>query len=248
MNTAMVLILTDNIQMLGEFRTRAFHHRQTHFHYAFSPENQQAEEFIRRGCFPLSVTQDLEQILRDYSKVISIHSKQVFPAKLVNSLPCYNLHPGLNPFNRGWSPQVFSILNALPLGATLHEMVEKVDAGPIIDQIEVKVESWDTSKTAYDKVILAECELLERHLGAILSSSYSTFSPHKKGNFNTLASFEALMPLDLDQPTTYRDCINHLRALSHPPYWNAYFTDAQGNKVFLRIETRAEDKKVNGMQ
>jgi methionyl-tRNA formyltransferase len=159
MNAPVLLVLTDNLQMQGEFRTRAAHHRHTHFHYAFSPENEQAEEFIRRDCFPLSVHKDLEQILRDYTKVLSIHSKQVFPAKLVNTLPCINLHPGLNPYNRGWSPQVFSILNKLPLGATLHEMVEKVDAGPIIDQIEVKVESWDTSETAYAKVIAAECQL-----------------------------------------------------------------------------------------
>jgi len=128
------------------------------------------------------------------------------------------------------------------LGATLHEMVEKVDAGPIIDQIEVKVESWDTSQTAYDKVILAECELLERHLGAILSQTYSTHQPSKKGNFNTRASFEALMPLDLDQPTTYRDCIDHLRALSHPPYWNAYFLDGNGSKVYVQINLRQELK------
>jgi methionyl-tRNA formyltransferase len=242
MNAPVLLVLTDNLQMLGEFRTRAVHHRHTHFHYAFSPENRQAEEFIRRGCFPLCVHKDLEQILRDYTKVISIHSKQVFPAKLVKTLPCYNLHPGLNPYNRGWSPQVFSILNALPLGATLHEMVEKVDAGPIIDQIEVKVESWDTSKTAYDKVIKAECELLEKHLGAILSSNYSTTLPHMRGNFNTLARFESLMPLDLEEKTTIGECIDRLRALSHPPYWNAYFRDKDGRKVFLRIETFKDDK------
>ncbi|MBM3170500.1 MAG: dTDP-4-amino-4,6-dideoxyglucose formyltransferase [Bacteroidetes bacterium] len=242
MNAPVLLVLTDNLQMLGEFRTRAVHHRHTHFHYAFSPENEQAEEFIRRGCFPLNVHKDLEQILRDYTKVLSIHSKQVFPAKLVNTLPCYNLHPGLNPYNRGWSPQVFSILNKLPLGATLHEMVEKVDAGPIIDQIEVKVESWDTSETAYAKVIAAECQLLDIHLGSILNSSYSARAPHKKGNFNTLSSFQALMPLDLNETATFGACIDRLRALSHPPYWNAYFIDGDGRKVFVRVETFVEEE------
>lgn len=240
MNAPVLLVLTDNLQMLGEFRTRAVHHRHTHFHYAFSPENEQAEEFIRRGCFPLSVHKDLEQILGDYNKVISIHSKQVFPAKLVNTLPCYNLHPGLNPYNRGWSPQVFSILNKLPLGATLHEMVEKVDAGPIIDQIEVKVESWDTSETAYAKVIAAECQLLDIHLGSILNSSYVARAPHKKGNFNTLSSFQALMPLDLNETASYGECIDRLRALSHPPYWNAYFIDNSGQKVFVRVQLSAD--------
>ena len=240
MNAPVLLVLTDNLQMLGEFRTRAVHHRHTRFHYAFSPENEQAEEFIRRGCFPLSVHKDFEQILRDYTKVLSIHSKQVFPAKLVNTLPCYNLHPGLNPYNRGWSRQVFSILNKLPLGATLHEMVEKVDAGPIIDQIEVKVESWDTSETAYAKVIAAECELLDTHLGSILNSSYVARAPHIKGNFNTLARFQALMPLDLNETATYGECIDRLRALSHQPYWNAYFIDGDGRKVFVRVETFVE--------
>jgi hypothetical protein len=48
------------------------------------------------------------------------------------------------------------------------------------------------------------------------------------------------MPLDLNETATYGECIDRLKALSHPPYWNTYFIDGDGRKVFVRVETFVE--------
>src|SRR5688572_12038992 len=112
----------------------------------------------------VNVKKDYESIINTYDLVISAHCKQLFPATLISGVTCINIHPGLNPYNRGWYPQVFSIINGLPLGATLHEIDEDIDHGAIIDQEKVEVEAWDTSIDAYNKVLQAEQVILRRSL------------------------------------------------------------------------------------
>ena len=76
--------------------------------------------------FPtINVKDDGPWIIENFDVVISGHCKQLFPEKLVNGALCINIHPGLNPHNRGWFPQVFSILNGKPLGATIHVIDEE---------------------------------------------------------------------------------------------------------------------------
>lgn len=110
------------------------------FDYRYSPFNDEfAGRFGSEEVTPMRVSENIGTILRDYSCVIALHCKQVFPAELVKGIRCINIHPGLNPYNRGWFPHVFSIINGLPVGVTLHEMDKELDHGPIIDQEELKV-------------------------------------------------------------------------------------------------------------
>lgn len=101
---------------------------------------------------------------KTYDLIISLHCYQRFPSFLVQKVECINIHPGLNPYNRGWYPHVFSIVNKLPLGATIHEIDEDIDHGAIIAQHEVSLYSWDTSLTAYDRVVEAELSLIKENL------------------------------------------------------------------------------------
>ena len=119
--------------------------------------------------FPtINVQQESPWIVENFDVVVSGHCKQLFPAQLVNGTRCINIHPGLNPHNRGWFPQVFSILNGKPLGATIHVIDEALDHGPILAQKEVPVFSWDTSLSAYQRVQEAEKKLIEDSLEDIL--------------------------------------------------------------------------------
>ncbi|HCF64432.1 MAG TPA: formyl transferase, partial [Chitinophagaceae bacterium] len=183
---------------------------------------------------PLSVKQSVDSLIQDYSLIISLHSKQIFPAALVQQVRCVNVHPGLNPHNRGWFPQVFSILNQLPCGATIHVMDEQLDHGPVIAQQAVPIESWDTSFTAYHKILDAEIQLLRLHLQSILNNSYHTFIP-EEGNVNLKKDFDALCEIQLNQTGTWREHLNLLRALTHGDYQNAYFIDDAGNKVMVSV-------------
>lgn len=177
-------------------------------------------------------------IARDFDLVISAHCKKIFPAALVNNVRCVNFHPGFNPHNRGWYPQVFSIMNGKPLGATVHEMTEDIDAGPVIAQREVKITSDDTSASAYAKVIEMEKTLIGETLPDIIRGTYEAVTPETAGNYNGIADYRQLCHLDLDSQATLREHLNLFRALSHPPFWNAYFLDEDGKKVFVRVETQ----------
>jgi dTDP-4-amino-4,6-dideoxyglucose formyltransferase len=190
---------------------------------------------------PINMKIETDKIINDYDLVISAHCKQIFPDKLVNSRKCINIHPGYNPFNRGWYPQVFSILNGKPLGATIHEIDEKLDHGMIIDRAQVKVEASDTSLSAYLKVQALEFELIENNLANILDGTYSTFAPEEEGNLNLKQDFNELQEINLDEKVTFQEAIDRFRALSHPPYKNLYFiNESTGKKVWINLNLEEE--------
>jgi methionyl-tRNA formyltransferase len=89
------------------------------------------------------------EIIDSFDLVIFVHCFQLFPKTMVNAVRCVNIHPGYNPINRGWYPQVFAIVNDLPIGATIHEMDEKLDNGPIIVRELVEKYARDTSLTIF---------------------------------------------------------------------------------------------------
>jgi len=197
-----------------------------------------------RGQLPnverLDVSSNVACISSSFDLVISIHCKQLFPAALVRTARCINVHPGYNPINRGWYPQVFSIMNGSKLGVTIHEIDEEIDHGPIIVQREVKLNSWDTSGSAYKALMRVERELLLENYVDILACSYVTRPPADDGNFNRKADFDALLRLDLDHVGRFGDHLTLLRALTHEGFKNAHFVDADGRRVFVNVQLNPE--------
>ncbi|NJR44011.1 hypothetical protein HC761_00620, partial [bacterium] len=142
---------------------------------------------------------------------------------------------GLNPYNRGWFPQVFSIINGLPSGVTIHEIDEELDHGAIITQRQYQIESWDTSGSAYEKIMQIERELVLEWFESIRAHRYQVTQP-EPGNLNLKRDFDKLRHIDLDEKGSFAQLINRLRALTHGSFKNAYFFDPEGNKVFVRIQ------------
>lgn len=189
----------------------------------------------------INVKNDGTWIVENFDVVISGHCKQLFPAQLVNGTRCINIHPGLNPHNRGWFPQVFSILNGKPLGATIHVIDEELDHGPILAQQEVPLFSWDTSLSAYQRVQEAEKKLIEDYLVDILFNRCGS-SRAGAGNVNLKRDFNTLCELDLEEVLTMKEAIDRLRALSHPPYSNAYFKAQEDQrKVYVSLSLKPEN-------
>lgn len=189
----------------------------------------------------LSVREQTAEIIANYGLVLSLHCTQYFPTELVNAVRCVNVHPGLNPHNRGWFPQVFSIINGRKAGVTIHEMDEQLDHGPVIVQQEYSIESWDTSGSAYRNIMELERELILANFAAIRAGSYRAVAPNIEGNINYKKDFDELRCLDLDEEGKFRDFLNRLRALTHDDLRNAYFVDATGRKVFVRVSLEPEN-------
>lgn len=234
-----ICVFTDNSYIFEGFSRLLPGFPEHRFDFFYSPWNASfsPSEHFR----PLRLKEQGEDFYRSYDLFLSLHSKQLFPARLVEEHLCINVHPGLNPHNRGWFPQVFSILNGLPVGVTIHRMDAELDHGPILWQEELELRSEDTSKDIYDRILAKELEMLEKHLPDLLSGTYTlTPMPHE-GNINYKADFDALCRIDREQPATYGQVIDRLRALTHAPYQNAYFVDSDGKKVYVGITLRKED-------
>ncbi len=192
----------------------------------------------------LDVNEKSDWILENFQMVVSVHCYQFFPSKLVNEILCINIHPGYNPVNRGWYPQVFAIINDLSIGATIHEMDEKLDNGPIICRKFVEKFPWDTSLTLYNRVLDAEMQLLEENFDSIFEDKYYTETPESGGNFFSKRDFKELLEINMDETDTYRNILNRLRALTHGSYKNVFFTDPEsGKKVYVNLSLIPENEK-----
>ncbi|WP_289021497.1 dTDP-4-amino-4,6-dideoxyglucose formyltransferase [uncultured Salegentibacter sp.] len=241
-----ILIITDNLNLTISFeKLIAGTESERNFDFAISPfsdknlfENDLVQEV---KVYDLKKTSTISSIIEQYDLVFSMHCKQIFPSKLVQNVKCINIHPGYNPFNRGWYPQVFSIIHDLPIGATIHEIDEKLDNGPIIDRIQVDKNAWDTSLDLYERVVEAEIKLLKKNLPKILEGKYLTIKPEFSGKTYLKKDFKKLLEIDTSEKITSIGFINRLRALTHGDYKNSYFIDPEtGKKIFVKIQLTPE--------
>lgn len=201
-----------------------------------SPGSEEELRNVTPSVSALDIQKEADNVASTYDLIVSYHCRQVFPTKVVRQVRCINIHPGLNPYNRGWYPQVFSIANGLPAGATIHEIDEKIDNGPIIAQKQVEILPEDISGTVYPKIIQAEYDLLDEWFLPMITGKYSTHQPSEKGNLNYKKDYFALQKLDMDEQLTMKQAIDRLRALTHPPYQNAYFVDHEtGERIYVSL-------------
>ena len=128
-----VLVVTDNHFLFRQFQSIIAGQELKQVAFTFcctSPKMELQDEGLTR----MNIKKDYTPLIDKYNIIFSLHCKQIFPAELVQKVKCINVHPGLNPHNRGWYPQVFSIINKKPIGATIHVMDEQIDHGEILAQ------------------------------------------------------------------------------------------------------------------
>ncbi|MAD96963.1 MAG: hypothetical protein CMB99_06510 [Flavobacteriaceae bacterium] len=244
-----ILVISDNSHLCREFENLISELELEKLNWVFSISPfSNLSEFKAKLKNEVSIRNLKEhstvvEICKDFDLVFSIHCKQIFPKLMVKNIKCINVHPGYNPINRGWYPQVFAIVNELPIGATIHEIDEELDHGEIIDRKFVKKSITDTSLSLYSKVISMEIQLLKKNLLNILQNDYKTLSPdNKEGNLFLKKDFNELCKIDLSRNYQAKDFINLLRALTHGEYSNAYFVNPGNNrKVFVTIRLEEEE-------
>jgi methionyl-tRNA formyltransferase len=87
--------------------------------------------------------------------LVSIQYDQILRKDLFERIgcPCLNLHFALLPRHRGVDPMAWTILEGdATAGATLHWMVEEIDAGDVIAQRAVEVPPDLSARELYDRV------------------------------------------------------------------------------------------------
>lgn len=155
-----------------------------------------------------------------------------------------NLHPSYLPYGRGKFPNVWSIIEGTPAGATIHFMDEGIDTGDIIKRKEVPVGLVDTGATLYEKLQRACVEVFieawpDIRAGTAPRIAQSALSD--RPTFHRARDVEGIDAIDKDATYVARDLINLLRARTFKPHPSAYIS-VDGRRISLRLELSEHDE------
>jgi methionyl-tRNA formyltransferase len=106
--------------------------------------------------------------------LFSFYYRSLLPAPLLASARrgALNIHGSLLPKYRGRAPVNWAILRGeSETGATLHYMVEKADAGDIVDQLAVPILADDDAREVFAKVTVAAETILARSLPKLIAGN-----------------------------------------------------------------------------
>lgn len=153
------------------------------------------------------------------TRLLSVGAGFIVPPRILSALggPAYNLHPG-PPAYPGLFPSVFALYDrAARFGITLHEMAEKVDAGPIaaVDTYDL-LPSWD--RLALDSATFgAMLNMIARLAPALtdVSRPLPRLGVAWSGVKRSRKDFDALCALPEDSDT--REFARRLRAVGEGP-------------------------------
>jgi methionyl-tRNA formyltransferase len=154
--------------------------------------------------------------------LFSFYYRNMLPQAVLDIAPAYNMHGSLLPRYRGRAPVNWAVLHgATEIGATLHEMTVKPDAGAIVAQQAVPILPDDTAFEVFGKVTVAA----ELALYNVLPSLLDGAAPRMLNDLTQGSYFGGRKPEDgrIDWTRSAADVYNLHRAVA-PPYPGA-FTD-----------------------
>jgi methionyl-tRNA formyltransferase len=169
--------------------------------------------------------------------IFSFYYRSMLPMPLLKRarLGAYNMHGSLLPKFRGRAPLNWAILKgATETGVTLHEMVEKPDAGRIVDQQAVPIGPDENAVEVFRKMTGAAEAVLRRSIkNLILGKAKLTPQNLAAGSY-----YGRRTPEDgrIDWSKSAREIHNLVRAVA-PPFPGAFSGSMKVNR------TKLEDKK-----
>jgi methionyl-tRNA formyltransferase len=153
-------------------------------------------------------------------------------------LAALNMHGSLLPKYRGRAPVHWAIIHGeSQTGASLHYMVEKPDAGALVDQEAVPILENDTALDVSIKVAAAAETVLRRSLPALIAGT----APSRPLDLSAGSYYGRRRPEDgrIDWRGGARAVHDLIRAVA-PPFPGA-FTEVNGCRLGL-LETRMDTK------
>lgn len=135
--------------------------------------------------------QEIKDLLaEDIDLIVTAAFGQFLPTSILEAPKegAVNVHASLLPKYRGGAPVHYAIWNGdKETGVTIMRMVKKMDAGDILTQVVVPIESDDTVATMFDKLSVAGTDLLIETLPKLFAGEIepqaqveeeATFSPN----------------------------------------------------------------------
>lgn len=171
---------------------------------------------------------------------------QILPKVLLDSprLGCINVHASLLPELRGGAPIHYSIIQGKEkTGVTIMYMVEKLDAGDILTQVEVPILEKDHVGSLHDKLSIAGAELLSQTIPALVKGE---ITPIKQVEEEATFAYNIKREQERINWNESGEVIyNHIRGL-HP--WPVAYTTLHGLplKVWWGEKTEIQQEATPG--
>jgi len=167
--------------------------------------------------------------------IISVYYRHIIPMNILNipQLGSYNMHGSFLPHFRGCAPINWAIIKGeKSTGVTLHEMVEKPDAGAIIDQRSCTIADNETAGELVEKMRPLSLNILKTAIPKIINGTQEkTFLDIRKGSYFGRRKPEDGRINPLTQ-TAY-EVHNLVRALQPSPQYPPAFLEAKGKKFSI---------------
>ncbi len=173
----------------------------------------------------------------EYEKVLALNPDLIVTAAFGQILPkeilsgpkygCINVHASLLPELRGGAPIHYSILQGKEkTGVTIMYMVEKLDAGDILTQVEVPISEMDHVGSLHDKLSIAGSKLLSETIPLLLDHK---ITPIRQDDSKATFAWNIKREQEkIDWSKTGKAIYDHIRGL-HP--WPVAYTEFQGEVV-----------------
>lgn len=169
--------------------------------------------------------------------ILGIHFPYIIPPEVL-SIPkvgVLNLHPSYLPFNKGWNTPSWAILDNKPYGATLHFMSKGLDEGDIINQKEIKIESFETANSLYAKVLALEEDVFKESFNDLLSLNPTRMEQTSAGTSHNKKDLQTIQRIDKNEVSTYGEVIDKLRALTTNNIDDAAYYVEDNHKYAIQI-------------
>ena len=164
--------------------------------------------------------------------IFSFYYRSMIPREILAlaGRGAFNMHGSLLPKYRGRAPVNWAVLHGeTETGATLHQMVERADAGDIVDQERVEIGPEETAPEVMVKVTEAACRVLERRLDELKAGC----APRIPQNHALATKFGRRRPEDgrIDWERSPAEIVNLVRAVTRP--FPGAFTETEAGRLYV---------------
>lgn len=130
------------------------------------------------------------------SLIISYNYNFIITEDVINAVSgnIINMHISLLPWNRGFSPNLWSFLDDTPKGVTIHKINPGLDKGELIYQKEMFFDpEKETLATTYNKLNDAIVDLFKEHYNEIVTGNYNVYTQVGAGSYHSSKDLSRLM-------------------------------------------------------
>ena len=165
--------------------------------------------------------------------IFSFYYRSMLPMALLQRarLGAFNMHGSLLPKYRGRAPLNWAIVKGeRETGVTLHEMVEKPDAGRIVDQAAVPIGPDDTAVEVFHRMTEAAVLVLKRSLPSLAEDAVQ----YRPNDLSRGSYYGRRRPEDgrIDWSKSAKEIHDLVRAVA-PPFPGAFTDGMRVNKTAL---------------